>query len=107
MKDGDIFTAVIIDDQVTYTIVEVCQLLNIPERILDEMEAHGLFQRVVSEQHHEPVIASQSIQRIEVACRIQRDLGVNLPGAVLALELLDELNELRGQLALLERQISR
>jgi chaperone modulatory protein CbpM len=34
-----------------------------------------------------------------VAWRLQRDLGVNLPGAALALQLLDEVETLRAQLA--------
>ena len=105
MNDKEVFTAVIVDEQLMYTVVEVCRHLNIPEQILDEMEAHGLFQRTVSEQHPEPVIVGQAVQRIEVACRIQRDLGVNLPGAVLALELLDELDALKHRLSLLERQV--
>ena len=103
MTNKDVFTAVIVDEHTMYTLVEVCQLLNIPEQILDEMEAHGLFQRVISEEYAEHMIPGPAIQRIEVACRIQRDLGVNLPGAVLALELLDELDALRNRLSLLER----
>ncbi len=42
-----------------------------------------------------------SIIRIRKAERLRRDLGVNLAGAVLALELLDEIAQLRSQLRLL------
>ena len=37
-----------------------------------------------------------------VALRLQKDLGVNLAGAALALELFDELDSLRTRLRLLE-----
>ena len=39
-----------------------------------------------------------SVRRVRTVVRLQRDLGVNLPGAALALELLDRIEELRRQL---------
>ena len=38
-----------------------------------------------------------SVRRVRTVVRLQRDLGVNLPGAALALELLDRIEELQGQ----------
>lgn len=43
--------------------------------------------------------ASAQTRHITVAARLQRDLGVNPAGAALALQLLDELETLRAQLA--------
>ena len=42
------------------------------------------------------------LHRARVALRLQNDLGVNLAGAALALELLDELDNLRARLRALE-----
>ncbi|MBT9477058.1 MAG: MerR family transcriptional regulator, partial [Polaromonas sp.] len=42
------------------------------------------------------------LQRARVALRLQTDLDVNLAGAALALELLDELDELRARVQRLE-----
>ena len=42
------------------------------------------------------------LQRARVALRLESDLGVNLAGAALALELLDELDSLRTRLRLFE-----
>jgi chaperone modulatory protein CbpM len=39
------------------------------------------------------------VHRVTVAWRLQRDLGVNPAGAALALQLLDEMETLRAQLA--------
>ncbi len=39
-----------------------------------------------------------SLVRVRSALRLQRDLGVNLAGIALALDLLEELEELRSQL---------
>ena len=43
-----------------------------------------------------------AIKRIQITLRLQNDLRVNLPGAALALDLLEELDELRALL----RQVS-
>jgi chaperone modulatory protein CbpM len=43
--------------------------------------------------------SSLQVRRTKVAWRLQHDLGVNLPGAALALQLLDELETLRAQVA--------
>ena len=42
---------------------------------------------------------SVHVRHTKVAWRLQRDLDVNLPGAALALQLLEELASLRAQLA--------
>jgi chaperone modulatory protein CbpM len=39
-----------------------------------------------------------SVRRVRAVVRLQRDLGVNLPGAALALELLDRIAELERSL---------
>jgi chaperone modulatory protein CbpM len=42
--------------------------------------------------------AATSVVRVEKARRLQRDLGVNLPGVALALELLDRIDALESRL---------
>lgn len=44
---------------------------------------------------------STHLRRVAVASRLERDLGVNLAGAALALELLDEIEALRERLQVL------
>ena len=39
-----------------------------------------------------------SVRRVRTVIRLQRDLGVNLPGAALALELMDRIEELQRRL---------
>ncbi|MGA2187215.1 MAG: chaperone modulator CbpM [Steroidobacteraceae bacterium] len=42
--------------------------------------------------------AGSALRRARTALRLQRDLEINLPGVALALELLEELDELRREL---------
>lgn len=48
---------------------------------------------------------AHSLYRVSVALRLNQDLRVNLPGAALALDLLEELQHLRGRLRSLEEQV--
>lgn len=44
-----------------------------------------------------------SLRRVRITQNLQRDLGVNAPGAALALDLLEELEELRARLRRFEQ----
>lgn len=103
MEEQYTFTAVILDEDLTYTSIEVCQKLNIPELLLREMEEQGVFQAISVKKDAEPTITMQDIKRIEKAFRLHRDLDVNVPGTVLVLDLLEQLEDLRQRLAILER----
>lgn len=45
------------------------------------------------------------IRRVRWAYRLNRDLGINLAGAALAVELLEEIEQLRARLRRLERSV--
>lgn len=70
------------------------------DRVLDLVE-HGIIEprgRELPEWRFECV----ALHRARSAVRLQRDLGVNLAGAALALELLDEIQRLRARLGRLD-----
>ena len=46
-----------------------------------------------------------ALARVHIALRLQRDLNINLAGAALALDLLDELRSLRQRVQRLEREL--
>ena len=48
--------------------------------------------------------ATLSIVRVAKAKRLERDLGLNLPGIALALDLLDQLDAMRAQIRALQEQ---
>lgn len=47
--------------------------------------------------------SGSNLRRARMALRLQHDLGVNLSGAALALELMEEIDALRARLAALDR----
>lgn len=99
-----VIKAILVDDETMFSRLEICQYLNISEDLLEEMEAQGLFDTCLpSKPLLEKGLNQKALIRMEKACRLHTHLGINLPGVVLALELLDELEALRNQIAILER----
>ncbi len=104
MDSKTIVAGVLMDENTTVSFVEICQKCNISEEILGDMIEHGLFgggSIHISSKH----VDSRSFGRIQSACRLQQDLGINVPGVILVLELLDELQQLRNEINILNRHV--
>ena len=86
----------IIDSDARYTLREVCELCGADERIVVAMIREGIVEP--RGEGKELRVDGSALRRIRVAVRLQRDLGINLPGAALALDLLEELESLRRRL---------
>lgn len=99
-----VHTAIIVDENTLYSIEEVCEACGIPTELLLELIEHGIIEPIGLTQS-EWQFTAISLHRSQKAMRLQNDLGVNLPGIALALDLLDELKDLRARLEMLERQI--
>lgn len=98
-------TGVIVDETVTISITEVCHKYTLSEEALIEMIEHGLFKSPIAIEKNSQLDVT-AVRRLESALRLQRDLGVNVPGAVLVLELSDELEQLRNELNFLRRYLA-
>ena len=96
-------THIVISTTSDMTITEVCQRYSISETAVQEMIAYGLFQTEVM---HTVTISPAALRKIESAIRLQRDLGINLPGVVLALELKEELEILRSEVQFLHKYLA-
>lgn len=100
----DIITGIIIDETTVFSLQEVCSICGVDDATIEEMVAHGL---VEPRKEREGASAFDlcELQRLKVALRLQRDLGVNLAGAALAMDLLNELEELRAKITFLTKII--
>lgn len=84
----------ILDEHALVSLLDLCRICDItPESVL-EMVEEGLIEPQGREQV-EWRFTWYEIRRIRVAVRLQQDLRVNLPGAALIVDLLEELEELR------------
>jgi len=79
------------------TLVQLCSEYTVQTEWIVSLVDEG----ILSPQGKEPeqwLFPGNSCYRISVVVRLQRDLGVNLAGAALALDLLEELQSLRQRL---------
>ncbi len=104
MVKYSMLTGVLVDDTLSITFIDLCRQYGIPEEILLEMLEHGLIADITVP-NKQIVFEPSHLKRILSAHRIHRDLGINSPGVILALELLDELDKLQQQLDILQRHI--
>ncbi len=97
--------ALILEDGAVLGIHEVSVMCGVRiERVVEVVE-HGLVDP--GPQPDEWRFTAPAVFRIRRAIRLCDDLGVNLAGACLAVELLDELDQLRSQVAQLSRLLPR
>jgi chaperone modulatory protein CbpM len=85
-------------------VTEVCQLCLIDMTAVIELVELG----VVASRGASPnewMVSAASLPRLRVAARLMRDLGVNVTGAALAVELLEARSELERRVRRLERLI--
>lgn len=91
----------LLDESIELTLAELCRACQLPaERVLEFVE-----EGIVEPHGRDPArwrFRSTSILRVRRAQRLIRDLGVNTPGVALALELLEEVENLRMRLRQLE-----
>jgi chaperone modulatory protein CbpM len=91
----------LIDEDVEMTLAQLCQACEISEAQIIELVEQGIIDPLGPEPA-EWRFVSVSLRRVRITRNLQRDLGVNAPGAALALELLEEIEELRARLRHLE-----
>ena len=87
----------ILEEQTELTLRQVSQACAVHAQFIVQLVDEG----VLSPRGRTPRewrFTGAQIHRAGVALRLQRDLGVNLAGVGLVLELLEELRELRGRL---------
>ena len=106
MTKSTIVTGMIVDEALQLTFVEICKHHAISEDTLLDMLEQGLLEEVAIP-HKQLTFQGAHLTRVLSACRLHRDLGINSPGVILALELMDELEDLQQQLQILQRHIER
>jgi len=93
----DILTGIIIEEQQRLSLRELCDACAVHAEFITELVNEGVIEPAGMERAHW-VFSGISLTRIRTAKRLQHDLGINLAGVALALELLDEVQLLRSQL---------
>lgn len=94
-------TAVVVEESYI-SFGELARCCNVHAEQIIAMIDEGILEPQGAEQP-EWRFPGSSVHRVTTVLRLQQDLAVNLAGAALAIELMDELEELRGRVHTLER----
>lgn len=94
-KEMAILTGIVIDDGLDMSLRELCQACGVSADSIIDMVEEGLIDPLGG---HNPChwrFRGNALNRVQITLRLQRDLRINLAGAALVLDLLEELEEFR------------
>ncbi len=96
-RDTKVLSGSIFDETTEITIAELCEVCSIDIRQVDEMINEGILEPTGG-RYEKRRVPHSSIRCTRTVVHMQRDLGVNLAGAALILDLLDRIENLQDQL---------
>jgi len=86
--------AIVLNRSLRVTVDELCEMCRINREEVIGMVEEGIIDPL-GNSRQEWRFHGYDIKKIQVVLRLQRDLKVNLPGAAVILDLLDEIEELK------------
>lgn len=89
-----VVSGLVMDESVSFSLGELSRACGVSAELVIDMVEEG----VVEPMGREPAawrFPGHAVVRVQTALRLSEDLRVNLAGAALALDLMDELSELR------------
>ncbi|CCE24351.1 chaperone modulator CbpM [Methylotuvimicrobium alcaliphilum] len=89
-----ISSVTVLDDNTRFTLLELCRLGQTSAEWVIELVEEGVLEPEGSE-IGDWRFGADALKRLQAVQRLQRDLRINLPGAALVLELLEEVEMLR------------
>ena len=98
MTSNETLRGQLVEEETVITLEELCRNCTVKTEEIIVMVEEGILDP--QGERLEPAAAEwqvhiSSVKRVRVAVHLQRDLGINLPGAALAMELLDRIAELQ------------
>jgi len=99
----ELLTGLVLDEESLLTLDELSHACRVQTDWIIELVDEGLLEPS-GQDTTRWVFSGPSLHRARAARRLQQDLGINIAGAALVLDLMEEIENLRGQLCVLERE---
>ncbi|EIC29259.1 MULTISPECIES: chaperone modulator CbpM [Methylomicrobium] len=96
-KELLVIAGTVMDESVQFSLVELCECAKATREQVVEMVEEGILDPEGASIHTWR-FDTRALKRVQIAIRLQHDLGVNLPGSALVLDLLEEMETLRRQM---------
>jgi chaperone modulatory protein CbpM len=100
-SEQDTRIGILLDESVEFSLSEICRSCHVHAEVIVQLVEVG----VLEPRGREPGqwrFPGYALRRVERALNLQRDLEINLAGVALVLDLLDEIDQLRSRLRMLE-----
>ena len=88
----------VLEQQTELSLIEISRSCAVQAGFIMALIEEGVIAPLAGSEPQSWRFTSLQVRHVAVASRLQRDLGVNLAGAALALQLLDEVQTLRAQI---------
>ena len=98
-----IHNVVLIDDEIELTLNDLCKACSSSAEWIIELVEEGALEPI-GYQQTQWRFSGNNLQKARTAMRLQRDLGLNLAGIALALELLEKIETLESRLCQFEQK---
>ncbi|HFE37000.1 MAG TPA: MerR family transcriptional regulator [Gammaproteobacteria bacterium] len=98
-----LLTGEVLEEDVELSLAELCRVCQLSAEQVFELVEQGLIEPLGRTPEGCWRFCGISVRRVRCAQRLRQDLGVNVAGAALALELLEELDYLRTRLRRFEK----
>ncbi len=96
-KEVLVIVGTVLDETVQFSLVELCECAKVSREQVIEMVEEGILEPEGASIHSWR-FDTRALKRLQITIRLQHDLGVNLPGSALILDLLEEIDALRMQM---------
>ena len=98
----EILTGLLLDEEYSLTLVELSRACRVHAEWIVELVDEGVLEPTGRDTAHW-CFSGHSLHRARTVRRLQQDLGINIAGAALVLDLINEIKGLRARLQVLER----
>ncbi len=93
----DIVSGCVLDEMVSLSLDELCRAGRVHREWIQQLVDEGILDPSGGD-HNDWCFSGTSLRRVQTVWRLQHDLGVNLAGAALVLDLMDEIASLRARI---------
>jgi chaperone modulatory protein CbpM len=97
----EILTGLLLDEECSLTLSELSRGCRVHAEWIVELVDEGVLEPTGDATHW--CFSGPSLHRARTVRRLQQDLGINIAGAALVLDMLDEIEGLRARLRILEQ----
>lgn len=104
-KNQPIDTPDVVEQNTQYSIHQFCEICKIDPDVVTKLIREGVIQPHESSTETW-VFTQRTVTRFKRAYRLQRDLDLNLAGVALSVDLLEEIDQLREEIAALKNKLN-